>query len=135
LAEVTDPGHQHVADIATYCTPAYIEMEAANCWLHLGQPANAIPIFEQGLIDWPTGQERDRGLCLSRLATAHAVVGDAEAACAVGQQALTVIRTAHSARILNQLRQLRIRLAPSRSVGAVADLDDAFAEFMRASAA
>ena len=110
-------------------------MEAANCWLQQGQTANAIPIFELGLVDWPNGQERDRGLCLSRLATAHAVAGDVEAASAVGQQALTVIRTAHSARTLDQLRQLRIQLAPSRTVGAVADLDDAFAEFMQTSAA
>jgi len=97
-------------DLAPYCTPAYIEMEAANCWLQLQEPAKAVPILEQGLASWPTGQERDRGLCLSRLATAHALAGDLEAACCVGQAALTVLRKAHSARILDQLPRLRRQL-------------------------
>jgi pyrimidine deaminase RibD-like protein len=66
-------------DPATYCTTAYVEMEAANCWLHLKQPAKAISILEHGLSSWPLGQEPDRGLCLSRLARAHALAGDLEA--------------------------------------------------------
>jgi len=136
MGEITEvPGQEPAGDVATYCTPAYVEMEAANCWLQLRQPAKAIPIFEQGLADWPEGQDRDRGLCLSRLATAHAFTGDVEAASVVGQQALTVMRTAHSARTLDQLRHLRVQLAPSRSVGVVAELDEAFAELMRASVA
>jgi tetratricopeptide (TPR) repeat protein len=98
MSEITElRSQQPASDVATYCTPAYVEMEAANCWLQLRQPAKAIPIFEQGIADWPDGQERDRGLCLARLATAHAFAGDIEAASSVGQQALTILRTAHSA--------------------------------------
>jgi transcriptional regulator with XRE-family HTH domain len=122
-------------DPATYCTTSYVEMEAANCWLQLKQPDRAIPILEHGLSSWPGGQERDRGLCLSRLATAHAHAGDLEAACHIGHQALTVVSTARSSRSLEQLRRLRIQLASSRNVGVVADFDAAFIEFCRTAAA
>lgn len=56
-----------------YVTPAYLEMEAAGAWLRLDRPERAVPILERGLHEWPAGSdERDRGMLLSRLATAHA---------------------------------------------------------------
>lgn len=110
-----------------YCTPAYIEMEAANCWLILRRPDKAIPIFERGLADWPAGtQERDRGLCLSRLATSHAVAGDYGAACATGLQAVTLVQQTQSGRTFTQLRQLRAQLT-NASGGDVADLEHSLA--------
>jgi tetratricopeptide (TPR) repeat protein len=112
-----------------YCGPSYVEMEAANCWLRLEQPAKSIPIFERSLKNWPLGdQPRDRGLCLARLATAYAIAGDLDAASAAGVESLTSLRIAGSGRVLNQLRQLRLRLAPAYDSPSVAAFGAAFVE-------
>lgn len=101
-------------DIARYCTPAYVSMQAAECWTILRQPNHAIPVFEQALAIWPAGQRRDQGLCQVRLAIAHASRGDSTEACRVGAQAITTVRSATSARALKDLRQLRQHLVPWR---------------------
>jgi len=112
-----------------YCGPSYVEMEAANCWLRLEQPGKAIPIFERSLENWPLGdQPRDRGLCLARLATAYAIAGSLDAAAAAGTQSLFSLRIAGSGRVLNQLRQLRLRLAPAYDSPSVAAFGEAFVE-------
>ncbi len=67
-----DPDSDGLAD---YCNASYIAMEAANCWTRLGQPGQAIPIFERGLTNWPGHLRRDLGLCLVRLAGAYALQG------------------------------------------------------------
>lgn len=55
---------------ARYCTPAYVSMEAGLSWLELGHPDRAARIYQRSLDDWPSGsQQRDKGLCLARLAT------------------------------------------------------------------
>lgn len=53
---------------AGYCSVAYIEMEAANCDVLLERPDQAVEIYWESLSRWPAVQERDRGLCLARLA-------------------------------------------------------------------
>jgi transcriptional regulator with XRE-family HTH domain len=55
-----------------YCTPSFVEMEAADCWMTLGQPEKAIAIFEHGLVS--TASESPRGLSL-KLPTLRRVVG------------------------------------------------------------
>ncbi|WKK26196.1 tetratricopeptide repeat protein [Streptomyces olivoreticuli] len=30
----------------SYCTPTYIEIQRANCWIDLGDPHRAIELFE-----------------------------------------------------------------------------------------
>ncbi|HEX3829076.1 MAG TPA: hypothetical protein VHV82_17575 [Sporichthyaceae bacterium] len=115
------------SDVAVYCTSQYIDMEIGNCWLLLGEPAKAVSVLERGLSSWPLGQERDRGLCLSRLAVAHARTGDLDAAAAIGLDAVAAVRRANSARSLDQLRRLRIQLVVSRTVDGVKEFDQAFA--------
>ena len=121
LTEVLKPAGSD--DLTAYCTSSYIAMEAGGAWMRLGRPANAIPIYEDGLRHWPSGFERDRGLCLSRLSVAYADSGQVEQAAITGRQAAGVVATASSARAVMQLRRLRLRLAPHSSMPDVAELD------------
>jgi len=127
-AELTaaDPAREE-SDLATYCTPAYIAMETASCWVHLGKPDQAIPIYERSLTDWPDGLERDRGLCLSRLAVAHAIAGNQAETIRVAARASTAVRAAHSARAAKQLQAVRATLAAHSSAKVVADVDQVLA--------
>jgi tetratricopeptide (TPR) repeat protein len=93
-------------DLTAYCTPGYVGMEAAACWIQLGEPERAIATFENRLSAWPSRYKRDLGLCLARLAVAHAAHRDLEQAREVGQQALAVVRETHSARTLRELGRL-----------------------------
>jgi transcriptional regulator with XRE-family HTH domain len=93
-------------DLTAYCTPGYVGMEAAACWLQLGQPKQAIATLQERRNAWPAGYKRDLGLCLARLAVAHAADRDLEQAAAVGQQAIAVVSEARSARALRELARL-----------------------------
>jgi len=107
MAEVVANGHTEPEfDLTAYCTPGYISMEAAACWLQLGQPKRAIGTFEHRLSTWPAGYKRDLGLCLARLAVAHAADRDFEQAGVVGHQAMSVVREARSARAMRELARL-----------------------------
>ena len=56
-------------DLAVYCTPSLVAMEAGLSWVRLGQPDAAVGVFRDSLASWDDGsQTRDRGLCLARLA-------------------------------------------------------------------
>jgi hypothetical protein len=66
-----------------YCTPAFIEMEAADCAMLLGQPDQAVVTFQHGLATLPAQYQRDRAVNLARLAVAHAASQEPELACAV----------------------------------------------------
>jgi len=101
-------------NIADYCTPGYIEIQAATCWVELDSPEQAVPIYRNALRSLPSSMRRDRGLCLTRLAVAHAAEGNKESACDIGRQAVSTVRSATSARALGELRELRQRLAPWR---------------------
>jgi tetratricopeptide (TPR) repeat protein len=113
MREVVRPSTDPIY-IARYATPEYIRMQSATCWAELNVPDRAIPVFEKALSTWPESQRRDRGLCLTRLASAHAARGDREHAYENGIQAVRTVRTATSARALRDLRQLRERLVPWR---------------------
>jgi tetratricopeptide (TPR) repeat protein len=93
-------------DLTAYCTPGYVGMEAAACWIQLGEPKRAIATLEDRLSSWPSSYKRDLGLYLARLAVAHAADGDLEQARVIGQQALAVVRDTHSARTLRELNRL-----------------------------
>ncbi|MGN9913597.1 hypothetical protein ACTMTJ_39300 [Phytohabitans sp. LJ34] len=113
MREVTRPDAE-ADSVAKYCTPEYMQMQSATCWAALNVPDRAIPVFEQALTTWPTFQRRDQGICLTRLASAHAARGDKESACRIGAHAVRTVRTATSARALRDLRELRERLVPWR---------------------
>ena len=55
--------------------PSYIDGEAADCWMLLEQPRQAVAILEHGLSAWPAAYQRDRGLNLARLAVAAPPAG------------------------------------------------------------
>jgi tetratricopeptide (TPR) repeat protein len=93
-------------DIARYCTPSYIEMEAANCWVELERPKEAIKTLHQGLSEWRPEFQRDLGLCLARLAVAYAGSEEPDNAVAVAQQSLTIAANTQSRRIAGQLARV-----------------------------
>ncbi|GHC33057.1 helix-turn-helix domain-containing protein [Streptomyces cinnamoneus] len=108
---------------AMYCTPSYVEMEAAMCSLRLQRPQEAIPVFLGSLKDWPAEQERDRGLCLARLATAYALSEDVESAHETALQAVAVAQATGSARIKEELFRLQTHLARWRKLVEIAELN------------
>lgn len=96
-ARALDHSFQHAADapddgadIARYCTPSYVEMEAAHCWVELGKPDKALTTLQQGLADWQPDFRRDLGLCLARLAVAHAGTRQPDDALTVARHSLVI---------------------------------------------
>lgn len=111
-ARALDHAFQHAsdapdddADIARYCTRSYVEMEAAHCWVELGQPAKALAILQQGLAEWHSDFRRDLGLCLARLAIAHAGTEQPDEALTVAQHSLAIAAETRSARTKHQLHR------------------------------
>ena len=43
---------QDVDDVAGYCTPSYVEMEAGMSWVRLGETDTAVEVFEESLRTW-----------------------------------------------------------------------------------
>ncbi|MEU3325788.1 MULTISPECIES: helix-turn-helix domain-containing protein [Streptomyces] len=121
LAE-TDSGDDS-DPVAGYCSVSFIEMEAANCDVRLGRPDQAVDTFRESLRHWPTVQERDRGLCLARLATANVVLEDVEGAHQAAVQAVGIARQTGSSRILNELYRLQPRLARWHKLVEVSELN------------
>ncbi|WP_285500252.1 hypothetical protein [Actinokineospora sp. NBRC 105648] len=104
-----------VVDLGHYCTPEYLEMEAAQCWVELGRPQEAIDSLRQGLAGWQAEFRRDLGLCLARLSLAHAVESQAEYAVQVARNSAAIARETRSHRIISQLARVPAAL---RAVGA-----------------
>jgi hypothetical protein len=99
--------------VASYVTPAYLEMESATCRVRLGVELDkAVDTMEASLTHWPAEQERDRGMCLARLATAHALREDPDSAFERGMQALAIAQGTGSARIASELTRLQLQLQP-----------------------
>lgn len=101
------------ADIARYCTPGYVEMEAAHCWIALGKPAKALTTLQQGLADWQPDFRRDLGLCLARLAVAHAGSDQPDDALTVAHHALVIAAETRSHRTARQLDRASELLGPA----------------------
>lgn len=111
-----------VPDQYRYCTPSYILMESGAAALQLSQPKRAARVLEQAIGTWPSGFERDRGLCLARLAVAELDAGEVERACAAGGDAISVVETVESARANAVLRRLNKRLASYHRVKVVSEI-------------
>lgn len=109
---------------AGYCSPSYVQMEGANAWSRLGRPDKAVELLTDALDAWPEGNQRDKGMGIARLATAQAMGGDVDAACAAARQAAGVVQAAPSARAIAELSSVRARLAPWRSSREVAEVTD-----------
>lgn len=98
-------------DIARYCTPEYIEMEAAHCWVELGKPSEAINTLRHGLAEWQAEFRRDLGLCLARLSVAHAGDGQIDNALVVADRSLEIAQETGSFRTQAQLARIPALLA------------------------
>ena len=123
LVQATAGTWQGEDDIAPYCTPSYVEMEAGASWLKLGTAGSAVPVFEDSRARWSaTEQVRDHALCLARLATAYAATGEPDQACAVAGELITIANGLGSARVAGQVADLRRSLSLWRSDSSVADL-------------
>lgn len=92
-------------DLASYCTPSYVEMEAAHCWIELGQPDKAITTLQQGLAEWSPNFRRDLGLCLARLAVAHAGAAQPDEALTLAEHSLSIAVDTRSHRTMRQLHR------------------------------
>ena len=106
-----------------YCTPAFVEMEAADCAMLLGQPHEAVVTFQHGLASLPGEFQRDRAVNLARLAVAHAASREPELACAVAQEAAAIVASTWSARAVAELRRLPTLLSGWPDSAAAAELE------------
>jgi tetratricopeptide (TPR) repeat protein len=93
-------------ELAQYCTPEYVEMEAAHCWIELRQADKAIGTLQHSLEGWKPEFRRDLGLCLARLAVAHASSDQIKNALVVADRALEIARETGSFRTADQLARI-----------------------------
>ena len=123
LVQATQGVHQAEGDLAPYCTPSYVEMEAGASWVRLNAADSAIPVFEDSRAQWNSAEQvRDRALCLARLATAYATAGEPGQACAVIAELIAIADGLGSARVTAQITELRAALTPWRRTPTVTDL-------------
>jgi ATP/maltotriose-dependent transcriptional regulator MalT len=108
----------------SYCTSSYIEIQRANCWLTTGKPKKAITLYEDGLRNLPPVYQRNHAQALSWLATAYVADGQVEQAASIAHAALPVARSSGSRRTHADIRGIGTRVAPHRSLPAVAALLD-----------
>lgn len=85
-----------------FCTPSYIEIQRANCWLSLRRPDLAVPVFEHALSELPDAYQRDKGLAQARLATAYAGVQRYDESATQATAALTIARSSGSLRTMHE---------------------------------
>jgi transcriptional regulator with XRE-family HTH domain len=90
-------------NLADYCTPEYIAMEAADCLVNLGRPEQAIIVLEPRLPNWQPGNRRDLGRGLALLALALAGTQQPDQAFDVAGHALAIAAETHSNRTELQL--------------------------------
>lgn len=91
-------------ELAPYCSAAYLRSEAGSAALVLGNAELAIDYLEPAVSNWPSGQQRDRAICLARLALAHARCGDLDRAQAVAATASDAAVDCGSIRFTRTLR-------------------------------
>lgn len=108
----------------SYCTPSYIELQRADCWLTLGKSKAAVRLYETALPSLPAVYQRNRAAALSRLAVAYVADGQLEQAASTAHAALPVARTAGSRRIVEEIKGVNAELAPHRPLEGVAALLD-----------
>ena len=106
----------------SYCTPGYIEIQRASCWLATGKAKKAIPLYEGGLRTLPPVYQRNRAAAQSWLATAYFADGQLEQAASTAHAALPAARSTGSTRILKEIEGLSTDLVPHRQLKSVAAL-------------
>jgi transcriptional regulator with XRE-family HTH domain len=125
-AAAGDPGDASSGH-GSFCTPAYLDMQAGRCWLRLGRPAKALSSLQAAVDMLPVVYQRDRGVALSGLAAAFAATGEAEQAARAALRALAVARDTGSWRVLAMTRSAASGLPRRNSPPEVAELREALA--------
>lgn len=110
----------------SYCTPAYIEIQRANCWIDLGEPQRAVQLFEDQLKALPTVYRNDRGVYLARLARAHITAGEPDQGAEAATKALAIVAQTGSARTFAELETVATAVQEQRSLSEVATFFDRF---------
>ncbi|MCD0446284.1 helix-turn-helix domain-containing protein [Glycomyces sp. A-F 0318] len=105
-----------------FCTSTYIEVQRAKCWLTLGRPELAVPIFERTVAQVSDVYHRDRGQVQVLLAKAYAGVGQHDAAAARAASALHIACGSGSTRMLNDAIAVTKLIAAACDSSAVSDL-------------
>jgi tetratricopeptide (TPR) repeat protein len=124
LAESAPGQPQDAALDTTYCTPAYIEIQRANCLIELGDPHQAIDLFEAELRVLPKAYRNDHGVYLSRLARAYATAGEPDQAAHAAGQALAIVRDTESARGMSELTAAGETMRAWQTVSGVSDFHE-----------
>jgi tetratricopeptide (TPR) repeat protein/transcriptional regulator with XRE-family HTH domain len=88
---------------APWLDTGYIDVQAGRCHAHLGQHEQAVTAYQSALDRLPPTYRRDRGVYLARQAFAHAQGGDSTQAGMIGLQAVGVVLTTGSNRIITEL--------------------------------
>ncbi|MFF4221936.1 hypothetical protein ACFYZH_03605 [Streptomyces abikoensis] len=104
----------------SYCTPTYIEIQRANCWIDLGQPQRAVELFQDQLAALPPMYRNDRGVYLARLARAHVTAGDLEQGAEAATKALAIVTHTGSGRTFAELSTVARAIEGQKTVPAVA---------------
>ncbi|WP_227999008.1 helix-turn-helix domain-containing protein [Nocardia australiensis] len=112
-------------DLAAYCTPEYIAMEAADCWVQLNRPERAIARLEAGLARWKPENRRDLGRGLAVLARARARTDQPDQALDAARHALAIATETGSVRTEIQVRQAAAELASTGASEHFAELRSA----------
>ncbi|MEU5734289.1 hypothetical protein ABZ797_36090 [Streptomyces antimycoticus] len=111
-----------------FCTPSYIEIQRANCWLNLSRPDRAVSTFHTALTELPDVYQRDRAFAQARLAMAYVGIQEYEQAAAEAAAVLDMARGSGSGRTLQEAVTAVNALAAASNVPAVRDLLDAVKE-------
>ncbi|WP_369371716.1 helix-turn-helix domain-containing protein [Promicromonospora sp. Populi] len=118
-------------DIARYCTPNYIEMEAAHAWAELGKPDMALDVLQSSLVAWEPDFRRDLGMGLARFAIAHARTGAPDDALDIALESIRIVGDTGSARTARQLFKASSILDRTGARGIGADLRHALQTTLR----
>ena len=109
--EADERGDAVAGGHGSFCTTNYVAAQRGRCWLRLGKPDRALPLYLEGLNDQPTIYQRDRGWSLAGLAGAQQALGDPEQATATASEALHIGMTTGSARTVDEVLRVVPRAA------------------------
>ncbi|QDY77293.1 hypothetical protein [Streptomyces qinzhouensis] len=110
----------------SYCTPSYVEIQRANCWIELGEPWRAIQVLEGEITTLPQVYRNDRSVYLARLARAYVAADEPEQGSEQASVALAIAAQTGSARTLSELATVIRDLHALTEVPSVAEFVDRF---------
>lgn len=120
MAEIMGDGEP----LTAYVTDWYLHMEGGAALLRLGNRDAAVAYLEHATQSWPSDQQqRDRTLCLCRLAHSYAEAGHLDRAAEVAAYALSMLETAPSMRARKTLLSVRRKLRTATCPEVVAFLE------------